>query len=156
MVVRTRCEFPQSASSVWPLLCRSQMDPSTAPWLRLGVPLPLECRLPDGHGGVGAERECRSDQGVVHQRILAWTPETGLAFRMEHTELYFRRFVDEMAERFDLVPSATGVTVTRTTTVVIRGRLAFVKRGLLFVGLKRVHRYVFRNWQRLAARSSAS
>jgi len=129
------------------------MDASAPPLLALGVPVPLECRLPDGHGGVGSERECVSDQGVVHQRILVWTPEKQLSFRMEQTDLYFRRFVREMVETFDLVPTTTGVTVVRTTKVWVRGRFALPKKFLLFVGLKQVHRHVFRNWQRLAERS---
>jgi hypothetical protein len=45
-----------------------------------------------------------SYQGVVHQRILVWEPEIKLSFRMEQTHLYFRQFVCEIVETFDLVP----------------------------------------------------
>jgi hypothetical protein len=156
MTIRTCRAFLSPASTVWPLLCSSRMDAESKPRLGLLVPVPLECRLPDGPGGVGSERECVSDQGVVHQRILVWSPEKQLSFRMEPTDLYFRRFVREMVETFDLVPTATGVTVTRTTRVWVRGPLAFVKKALLYLGLKQVHRYVFRNWQRLALSAQSS
>jgi len=150
MTVRTRRTFLSPASTVWPLLCNSRMDATSGPLFKLGVPHPVECRLPDGHGGVGSERECISDQGVVHQRILVWRPEKQLSFRMEQADLYFQKFVREMVETFDLVPTTTGVMVTRTTRVWVRGRLSLLKKWLLFVGVKQVHRYVFRNWQRLA------
>jgi hypothetical protein len=127
------------------------MDASSLPLFKLGVPHPRECRLPDGHGGVGSERECISDQGVVHQRILVWLPEKQLSFRMEQADLYFRKYVREMVETFDLLPTSSGVLVTRTTRVWVLGRLSPLKKGLLFLGLKQIHRYVFRNWQRLAS-----
>ena len=156
MSVRTRRAFLRPASSVWPLLCNSRMDSSANPLFRLGVPHPVECRLPNGHGGVGSERECLSDQGVVHQRILAWSPEKHLSFRMEQTDLSFRRFVGDMVDTFDLVPTSTGVTVSRTTKVWVKGRLSFLKKWLLFLGVKQVHSYVFRNWQRLALQTRIS
>jgi hypothetical protein len=150
MTVRTRRTFHRPARAVWPLLCSSRMDVSTKPRFNLGVPHPVECRLPDGRGGVGSERQCVSDQGVVHQRILEWLPEKHLSFRMEQTDLHFQKFVREMVETFDLEATTTGVMVTRTTKVWVRGRFSLVKKFLLFIGLKQVHRYVFRNWSRLA------
>jgi hypothetical protein len=150
LVVRTRRTFRQPAELVWPLLCNSRMDGSNSPLFRLGVPRPVQCRLPDGVGGVGSERECVSDQGVVHQRILEWVPYRRLAFRTEQTELYWRRFAEEMVESFDLVPTDVGVDVTRTTRVAVRGSFGLVTGWLLYLGLKQVHRYVFRNWLRLA------
>jgi hypothetical protein len=151
MIVQTSWHFRCPASTVWPLLCNSHMDASTTPLFELGVPHPVECRLPDGHGGVGSERECVSEQGVVHQRILVWEPERRLSFRMEDTDIYFLRFVKEIEETFDLVPdNDSGVKVTRTTQVTVKGRFQFLKCCLIYVGLKQVHRYVFRNWRRLA------
>ena len=38
--------------------------------------------------------------------------------------------------------------ITRTTTVSVRNRFAAVLYPALWVGLKSVHRFVFRNWQR--------
>jgi hypothetical protein len=156
LTVRTRWSFRTPASAVWPLICNSRMDPSSSPLFELGVPRPIECRVPDGTGGVGSERECVSDQGVVHQRILEWTPEKHLSFRMERTDIGFRPLVDGLMDSFDFAPTKRGVTLTRTTRVWVRGRFPCAKEFLLFVGLKHVHRYVFRNWQRLAESASAS
>ncbi len=110
--------------------------------------------MPDGHGGVGSERECVSDQGIVHQRILEWVPEKRLSFRMERTDLHFQRYVSEIVDTFDFVATSEGVGVTRTTQVWTKGHFQLLKKFALFLSLTQVHRYVFRNWRRLAKRGS--
>jgi len=156
MVVRTTRSFPCPPRTVWTLMCNSRMDYARTLPFRLGVPQPVQCRVTDGHGGVGSERECISDQGVVNQRILVWAPERRLMFRMERTDMDFQRFVQDIVDTFDLVPSSSGVTVTRTTEVSTKGRFAIIHRFTLFVSLKQVHRFVFRNWLRLAKQATAS
>jgi hypothetical protein len=154
MVVRTGQSFASPASTVWSLLCNSTMDVTTTLLFKLGVPHPVQCRVPDGHGGVGSERECVSDQGIVHQRILEWVPQQRLTIRVERTDLRIEKYVREMVETFDIVPTTAGVRVTRTTHVWTRGRFHLLKKLVLFFSLKQVHRYVFRNWRRLADREN--
>jgi len=149
LVVRTRRTFPGPPSALWPLLCDSKMDHSSALLFRLGVPQPLECRLPAGHGGVGSERECVSDQGVVHQRILEWVPDRRLAFRMEWSNLPSARSIASIEDAFDLTADGPRVRVVRTTRVGVNGRLPSVRKLPLYIGLKGVHRYVYRNWERI-------
>ena len=132
------------------MLCNSKMDRSSTLLFKLGVPQPIECRLPEGQGGVGSVRECVSDQGVVRQRILVWVPEERLSFRMEGADLSSAKSVAEVEDTFDLVARDPGVTVTRTTSVQVVGRFRWLKAAALYFGLKHVHRYVFRNWHRLA------
>lgn len=139
---------------MWSLLCNSRMDDTTTLLFRLGVPHPVRCRVPDGHGGVGSERECESDRGIVHQRILEWEPEKRLTIRMERTDLGIQKYVREMVETFDLVGISGGVRVTRTTRVWTHGRFRTLKKMVLYFGLKQVHWYVFRNWRRLADREN--
>ncbi|MBG6066180.1 hypothetical protein [Micromonospora ureilytica] len=43
-----------------------------------------------------------------------------------------------------------GTRVTRTTTVTVRGYGRLALEPALWVGLKSVHRFVFRNWQKMA------
>jgi Polyketide cyclase / dehydrase and lipid transport len=150
VVVRTTQSFPCRPGAVWPLLCNSRMDGRSTLLFRLGVPQPVQCSVPDGQGGIGSERECTSDQGVVRQRILEWDPERRLSFRMERTDMEFQKFVREIGDTFELVPSHRGTEVTRTTTVRTTGGLHPLRTMGLRIGLKHVHRYVFRNWQRLA------
>ena len=155
MLVRTSWTFRSAPSSIWPLLCNSRMD-RTQPWsCSWGVPQPVECRLAAGPGGVGATRECVSDQGLVRQEILVWEPERRLSFKMKETDLYFRAFVSEIVETFDLEASPGGARVTRTTRIETSGGCGVLKRAALYIGLKRVHRFVFRNWERAAAGAAA-
>jgi hypothetical protein len=153
IVVRTRHSFACSPGTVWDLMCNSRMEDSPSLLFRLGVPQPVQCRVTDTNPGVGSERECVSDQGVVHQRILAWAPGKTLSFRMERTDLPFRSYVRELVDTFDLTASGGKVAVTRTTRVSIRGRFRLYRRIALHVSLKKVHRYVFQNWDRLAKRT---
>jgi hypothetical protein len=146
MIVRTRFRLPGDPREVWPLLCESAMDRSQPCLFRLGAPKPVECRLPSGPGAVGARRECISDQGRVGQRIVRWEPPSLLAFEMVETDLFFGRYLDAIEERFDLVARGRETAIVRTTKLTIKPQTGGLRRLLLRIGLKRVHRYVFRNW----------
>jgi len=146
--VTTTRVIPLPPSETWRLLSdsRLQLRP-LCPVFFLGAPRPHECALPSGEGGVGAERECRSREGAVRQRITVWEPPSRLTFHMEATTLGFDRYLDELADDFVLRPHPSGSEVTRTTTFTARGRLRWVRSAMVLVGLKSLHRFVFRNWQ---------
>jgi hypothetical protein len=150
MTVTTRTRLDAPPPAVWPLLFDSRMDRAPrCPVFALGAPRPVECALPGGQGGVGAERECRAESGVIHQRITAWQPGEELAFRMEETDLDFARCVDGIEERFALESADDRAThLTRVTTVTLRGAFPAAKAAFMYVGLKAVHRYVFASWRR--------
>jgi hypothetical protein len=149
MRVRTSVVIGKPAATLWPLLCDSRMDPRMPCFFRLGIPKPVECRLPDGEGRAGARRECVSQRAVVHQRITAWEPARRLQFHMEDTNLHFRPCVSALREEFLLEPLDSERTrLTRTTDLTTTGALPWAKAMIMAVGLKCVHRYVFRNWAR--------
>jgi hypothetical protein len=152
MIVRTGWRFAEPPEAVWPLLCNSRMEPAASCLFGLGLPQPQQCRLPDGHGGVGSTRQCVSDRGVIEQTILAWEEPRHLAFSMDRSDLYFRSCVISIVDDFELAVTPRGGTrATRTTSVQVVGRFRWLKQVALWVGLKKIHRFVFRNWQRLAA-----
>ena len=152
MIVRTTWHFPQSPEVIWPLLCNSRMEPTASCLFGLGLPQPMQCRLPGGQGGVGSTRQCISDRGVIEQTILVWEEPHHLAFRMDRTDLYFRSWVPSIIDDFELLPTPEcGTRAIRTTTVTVTGWFRWAKRTVLWIGLKKVHRFVFRNWQRLAS-----
>jgi hypothetical protein len=93
-----------------------------------------------------------SEQGVVRQRITIWEPPTRLAFHMESTNLGFHRFVDTLADLFELEAAGSGTQIIRTTTVTVSGHGRAALYAALWVGLKSVHRFVFHNWQRMLPR----
>jgi hypothetical protein len=116
----------------------------------LGTPRPVQCRLPDRQGEAGATRQCVSEQGTIEQRITEWTPPSRMAFHMERTDLAFGRYVSELSDTFDLQPIEDGraTILMRTTHVEVTGRLRWAKHAAVYVGLKTVHRFVFRDWRR--------
>lgn len=104
---------------------------------RLGIPKPVECRLPEGERGIGRERQCVSNRGI---------------FKMEDTNLYFRPCVTAIEESFELQAlDGKRTRVVRATTLTVVGIGKSLKATIMLAGLKCVHRYVFRNWRRLAA-----
>jgi hypothetical protein len=126
------------------------MDPRIPCFFRLGIPKPVECRLPDGTGGVGSRRQCVSDRGVIHQRITHWQEAQVLRFRMEDTTLYFRPCVNGIIEEFVLEPVGSDSTqLTRTTEFNVTGAGRSIKGLVMCAGMKCVHRYVFKNWSRV-------
>ena len=84
---------------------------------------------------------------AVRQRITVWEPPSRLRFHMEATTLGFDRYLDDLVDDFVVVPHPRGSEVTRTTTVTARGRLRWLRYAMVLVGLKSVHRFVFRNCQ---------
>ncbi len=133
--------------ALWALLCDSRMTvPHRSPLFRLGLPRPVECRLPDGDGGVGQQRECRAEGGSVLQEITVWEPPVRLEFRMVRTNLVHRWFFDTIVEEFRLAPvDASTTRVTRTTLGRIKPRF-YLMCPLFKLGLRQVHRFVYRNW----------
>jgi hypothetical protein len=149
MKVRTSAVINQPPDKVWPMLCNSKMDEHIPLQFKFGIPKPVQCRLKSGVGGVGRERQCISNIGVVNQMITRWDENKRLEFEMEDTDMYFGKFVSSIKERFDLTEAAGGGTrVTRTTEFKIKGWLGLPKSLFVWVGLKNVHRYVFANWVR--------
>lgn len=157
MKVRTSHTFDASPQPIWPLLCDSEMELSPPLFFLLGIPRPRLCRLPSGVGGVGEVRECVSDRGSIKQRILEWEEPRRLCFEMVDTDISFRRFVRGVVDSFDLEGISTDRTrVTRTTEIVFVGRFQAVKAIAVSLGLKIVHRYVFKNWDLLVRNTGTS
>ena len=156
MIVKTRWRFAQTPEQVWPLLCNSRMERTSSCLFGLGVPRPQQCRLPEGPGEKGSTRQCISDQGIIEQEILVWDEPQQLTFCMRKTDLFFKKCVPSIVEDFQLVSLPGGGTqATRTTTLEVTGWFRWAKMALLWLGLKKVHRFVFRNWVRLAGQSAA-
>ncbi len=149
MRVRTSTIINKPVAVVWPLLCSSKMDPHMPCFFRFGIPKPVECKLPDGVGGIGARRECVSDRGVIHQRITDWQENQRLRFQMEDTTLYFRPCVTAIFEEFILEPlDSQSTRLTRTTDIQVTGGCRYAKAMVMCAGMKCVHRYVFKNWSK--------
>lgn len=112
-----------------------------------GLPRPVACELPERTGGVGAERRCISDRGVVVQRITAWEPLVRLRFKMVSTDHCWSSYVESIEEDFRLESWGKGTRITRTTSIRAMGPFRIIKELGFYLGLKRVHLYVFKNWR---------
>jgi hypothetical protein len=157
MKIKTVWGFQQPPELIWPLLCNSRMEPTASCLFGLGLPMPLQCRLVEGSGGVGSTRQCISDRGMIEQTILAWEEPHHLAFKMDHTDLYFRSCTPSIVDDFELVQTPKrGTRATRITSVTVIGWFRWVKQAGLWLGLKKIHRFVFRNWERLASKVATS
>lgn len=151
MKVCTIALIPAPSKEVWPLLCHSKMDNSFSWLFLLGLPRPVECKIDSVKGEVGANRQCVSDRGMITQQITVWDEPNLLEFEMKSTNLYFYPWILWMKDKFSLLENEHFQTqITRTTEFEIRGRFKFIKKILLFIGLKKIHRYVFSNFIKLS------
>lgn len=151
MIIRTRHTFNAKPEILWPLLFNSKMDERQPCYLLCGLPKPLECRLANNEGGVGETRECVSDKGIIQQRIKEWIPNEKLSFELEQTNIYFGPCVESIIEQFDIKPITNSQSqIVRTTRFKVKDGLRPLVTIPMFIGLKAIHRYVFRNWKRIA------
>lgn len=134
----------------------SKMDTDVPCKAMFGLPKPVECRLKDGEGGIGAKRECVSDKGTIQQRILEWIPGQTLSFELEETDIYFGPCVQSIVETFQLQPvSPAKTTITRITVFKLKPYANPFLIIPMSLGLKSIHKYVFKNWQRIAFQESS-
>src|SRR5690606_38000273 len=145
MKIRTSIVIKSAPEALWPLLTSSSMDVPGC--FCLGLPRPVSCELPDSIGGVGSERRCISDRGVVVHRITEWVPPLYLQFEMVSTNHCWASQVDAIKEEFQIIPHHQGIRVTRTTTIAATKPFQIIKELGFYLGLKRVHLYVFKNWR---------
>lgn len=152
MKLTTTRIFSATAMDLWPLLFNSKMDAEKPCYFLCGLPKPVECRLAGGEGGgVGQTRECVSDRGTIRQTILDWEPGKLLRFELRETDIYFGPCVESIVETFEIKQLADNrASITRQTAFSVRSVLAPFISVPLYIGLKSIHRYVFRNWERLS------
>jgi hypothetical protein len=149
--IKTTYKFTARAVELWPLLFNSKMDTKQPCYFLFGLPKPIECRLEDKDGGVGKTRECVSDKGVIKQNILEWEPNKKLSFELRETNIYFGPCVESIIESFELYQVNDSITkITRITKFGISKHKIFITIPMA-IGLKSIHRYVFKNWDRIAA-----
>lgn len=152
MKIQTSMVISATPESIWPLLTNSSMEVPGC--FCLGLPRPVSCELPDRVGGVGAERRCVSDRGVVIQRITRWEAPHRLQFEMVSTDHCWRLQVDSIREDFLIEPVTGGTRITRTTTIIATKPFQRIKEWGFYLGLKRVHLYVFKNWRAQAGQNA--
>ena len=153
MKIETSTVIRSTPEALWPLLTNSSMDVPGC--FCLGLSRPVSCELPDSIGRVGAQRRCISDRGVVVQRITTWVPPRHLRFEMVSTDHEWGPCVDSITEEFLIERNSQGARITRTTTLVATKPFQLIKELGFYMGLKRVHFYVFKNWRSEAEQAKA-
>lgn len=150
MKLRTTYYYNAKPEQLWPLLFGSKMDAKQPCNFLFGLPKPIECRLQDAEGGVGKTRECVSDKGIIKQHILIWEPNVMLKFELRETNIYFGPCVKSIVETFEIKPlSASESAIVRETEFVVISKLKYFISVPMYIGLKSIHRYVFKNWDRI-------
>jgi Polyketide cyclase / dehydrase and lipid transport len=150
-LVTTAAEIDAPRERIFRLLHDAQLPLAPPAWVGLvGAPAPRACRLVS-EPGVGAHRQCVTAKGPIDQRVTEWAPGRVLAFEMVAESAGLRFWVARMADRFDLEPLPSGkVRLTRTSDIETRGWFGALKALLLRPVVRRIHRYVFRNFAVMA------
>jgi hypothetical protein len=135
--------------NVWKYLCDAHMP--TAPWcFQFGVPTPQTCRIIGEATGVGAHRQCQTNQGFVDQRITEWLPPQRLTFVATSDTIGLYKHIKEMQDMFTLEQTLDGTKLTRHTNFETTGALGFVKAIIFKMTVRRIHRFTMKGFKALA------
>ncbi len=116
--------------------------------LAIGLPVPTHCSL--GEQAVGAERVCGFDQGEITQRITEWQPNSSLRVAITESTLPGRRWLQFIDGSYELIPTSTGTSLTRYSTIGSRLYPRWYWRGLEAWAVTSEHEYVLANIKRIA------
>jgi len=135
--------------NVWKFLCDAHMP--TAPWcFQFGVPTPQTCRIVGEATGVGAHRQCQTNQGVVDQRITEWQPPKRLTFVATSDTIGLYRHIKEMRDTFTLEQWESSTRLTRHTSFETTGAFASVKSIIFKMTVRRIHKFTMKGFKALA------
>lgn len=150
VTVNSSIQVDATAERVWELLCDARL-PLTAPCcFKIGVPTPESCTLVSEEGAVGAHRQCRTSDGVIHQRITEWSPPHQLGFELVSDTLGLERDIASMSDTFRVDRERDGCRLSRRTIFDTKGVLAAPKACVIRLSVWNIHRYVMRNFKHLA------
>lgn len=150
MRIITSYRIKTTPEKLWPLLFGSKMDSKKPCYFLMGLPKPIECKIEGNIGGVGQKRQCVSDKGTIQQTILEWVPNKKLVFEMAETNIYFGPCVECIKESFVINPLDEKLVLITRETHFSLSRNKFILSIPMWIGLKSIHRYVFKNWKRLS------
>ena len=150
IVVETSITIFARPTEVWRYLCDARL-PLTAPCcFKIGVPKPEACRLVGDMSGVGAQRQCQTDRGVINQTITEWEAPRRLSFAVNSDSIGLGRHIRNMDDTFSIEETVGRVRLIRRTRFSTQGPFSLPKSWLFRAAVKHVHRYVMRNFKALA------
>ena len=148
VTVVTSVDILAEPSAIWRVRCDAKL-PLTAPyWFRFGVPTPEKCTLVSEAGAVGARRQCTTNRGTNSQRITEWQERRRLSFEWVEDTLGLGTYLLQMRDTFTLEPLGPKRTrLTRRTEFEPKDTVGWVRRTVLRLAVKRVHRFVRSNFK---------
>jgi hypothetical protein len=149
--VVTSVDISADPAAIWRILCDAKL-PLTAPcWFRLGVPTPERCTLVSEAGGVGAGRRCTTDRGTIRQRITEWQENERLSFEWVEDTVGLGKHLNAMRDTFTLEILEPKLTrLSRRTEYEPKEALGCLRRAALRFTVKRIHRFVMRNFKAIS------
>jgi hypothetical protein len=151
MQVNSEWIFDCEPEHIWPHFLRAIMDDHRPLLFRIGIPKPVSCRIIDNEIAIGGTRQCTTERGTSDQRILEFSENRRLRYRMVSSSMPLSHWIADLEDTFTLTPLAYGRTrVGRFTCFTAAGPLAFVKEIGISVFLRQTHTYAARNWRRLS------
>lgn len=117
--------------------------------LRVGLPVPLYCTF--SNEGLGGERVCYFDSGIISQRISEWNAPTELAVTISESTLPGRHWLSFSGAGYRLEPNAKGgTTLYRYSSIGTRLYPRLYWRQFERWGVTSEHEYVLQNIKRIA------
>jgi polyketide cyclase/dehydrase/lipid transport protein len=118
--------------------------------MRIGLPVPIKCRLE--RGSVGAARTCYFDHGYIREEVVAWEPPNLMKMRVVENHVPGRHWLGFKDAIYEFHGNADGTTtVTRTTSITTALYPAIYWRPLERLGVETEHQYIFEDLGRRLA-----
>ncbi|HEY5912449.1 MAG TPA: TIGR01777 family oxidoreductase [Verrucomicrobiae bacterium] len=146
-VFTTETTVAASPERAWELV--AEMDKLDGPrpfLLRCGLPTPTRCELT--YAGVGGQRVCYFNSGVIAQEVTAWERPAFMGLRITESTLPGRHWLTFVDASYELSTAGTQTRVVRHTTIGTRLYPRWYWRPLERWGVTSEHNFVFANLHR--------
>jgi len=118
--------------------------------MRIGLPVPVKCRLEKG--AVGAARTCYFDHGYIKEEVVEWDPPRLMKMRVVENHVPGRHWLGFKDAIYEFHGNTDGTTtVTRTTSITTALYPPIYWRPLERLGVETEHRYIFADLSRRLA-----
>jgi hypothetical protein len=143
----TTVEVAAKPEDVWPQLVRMHSMNGDQPFLlQIGLPVPNHCTL-EGDG-VGAQRTCHFDQGVINQEVTEWQKFERMTVKTTESTLPGRHWLTFKDSSYELTQTPTGTRVERLTSICSRLYPRWYWRPFEAWGVESEHEFVLTSLKR--------
>ena len=142
--VKTDVVLRESPDKVWEHLKAFRgMTVEKSLLMKLGLPVPVQCRLDGSDERVGGKRICYFENGYIEEEITVWEPPRAMHVNIVKSTLPGRHWLTFLDATYEVMAQDVGSRVIRTTRIGSRLRPAWYWRIMERMGVEAEHQFIF-------------